>query len=249
MAGKTQKRTRIGLIPARGGSKRLPGKNIMELAGKPMIAWTIGAALESRAFDAVVVSTDDPAIAQVAEHYGAEVPFLRPERLSADRTGSMEVVEHALACLASERGQRYEEVMLLQPTSPLRDAEDIRKAIALFEAKGADAVISVSEMEHSPLWSNTLPPDGDMSGFIDSGLMQTRSQDLPTYYRLNGAIYLCKTERLLRERSFLFRSNIYAYIMERAHSVDIDEKIDFLLADLLLNERANFETSKSKLAL
>lgn len=232
---------RIGLIPARGGSQRLPGKNLLPLAGKPMIGWTIEAALQSAAFDDVIVSTDDPEIARVAEKFGARIPFLRPKSLATDTAGTIEVVEHALQQMEHTQGSTYREVMLLQPTSPLRNSTDIRGAVELFQRRNADAVISVCETEHSPLWSNTLPEDGDMHDFIDRHLLEVRSQDLPKYYRLNGAIYLCRTDRLKQERHFLLKENIFAYRMERRYSVDIDEKMDFMIAETLMWEQLRGE--------
>ena len=125
---------------------------------------------------------------------------------------------------------KYDYVVLLQPTSPLRSEKHIDEAIELLEEKSADAIISVCETEHSPLWCNTLPQDSSMSTFLRDEVLNKRSQDLPKYYRLNGAIYICKTEKLLENKGFFIKENIYAYKMDKKNSVDIDEEIDFIIA-------------------
>ncbi len=226
--------TLLAVIPARGGSKRLPGKNLKPLCGKPLIAWSIEAAKQSRHIDCTVVSTDDPAIADAARKYGAETPFIRPSNLATDTSGTVEVIEHALKWYENELNRRFDFVVLLQPTSPLRTAEEIDEAVELLKKKGADAVISVCEMDHSPLWSNTLPPDLSLKHFIRPEIQHLRSQDLPTYYRINGAIYICKTEKLLKEKTLFLSDNIYAYKMCREHSIDIDSPIDLIVAQALL---------------
>lgn len=224
----------LALIPARAGSKRLPNKNLLPVAGKPLIAWTIEAALASGCFDRVLVSTDSEALADIAREHGAEVPFLRPAECSSDTASSMDVIRHALTWLEAESGVP-ETTTLLQPTSPLRTSDDIRAAFARFRDTGADSVVSVSEAEHSPLWSNTLPDDGSLAGFLRPEVLGKRSQDLPTYYRLNGAIYIARTASLLTQRSFL-GMNSYAYVMPAERAVDIDHRADLLLADILLRE-------------
>ncbi len=219
----------LGLIPARGGSKRLPRKNVLPLAGKPLIAWTIEAALGSASLNNVVVSTDDAEIREVARNHGAEV-LERPAALASDTATSLEVLLHTLRTLASQ-GEHYDLVVLLQPTSPLRSSADIDRAIDLLRERQADAVISVCETDHPPKWSNTLPDDRSMAGFYRPGVRETRSQDLPRSYRLNGAIYIYNCERLLRSKSLDMDDNCYAYVMPRERSIDID----FEIAQLYLN--------------
>ena len=124
--------------------------------------------------------------------------------------------------------------IVLQPTSPLRNEKHIDEAIELLEEKQADAIVSVCEMDHSPLWSNTLPKDGNMNNFLRDEVLNKRSQDLEKYYRLNGAIYICKTDKLLENKSFFLKDNIFAYIMDRKSSIDIDEEIDFLFAERVI---------------
>ncbi|WP_461634102.1 acylneuraminate cytidylyltransferase family protein [Labilibaculum euxinus] len=228
----------LAIIPARGGSKRLPRKNILPLAGKPLIAWSIEAAQKSAYVTDVLVSTDDIEIASIAKDYGAWVPFLRPQNLSTDTSSSYDVVEHTIN-FCEKLNKSYDLVLLLQPTSPLRCAEDIDAAVNLLNSKSADAVISVCEAEHSPIWSNTLPDNLNMDLFENEKYRDIRSQDLPTYYRLNGAIYLLKTERLLTEKSFSLNRNTFAYVMKQERSIDIDTKLDFCIAETILNYKGN----------
>ena len=155
----------LAIIPARGGSKRLPRKNILDLAGKPLIAWTIEAALNSKYIDRIVVSTDDQEIANISIKYGAEVPFLRPKSLATDDASSIDTVINVLGEVEIIN-QHYEYIVLLQPTSPLRTEIDIDKAIELLEKKSADSVISVCEVDHPSHWINTLPDDGNMQLFF-----------------------------------------------------------------------------------
>jgi len=229
----------IAVIPARGGSKRLPGKNLMMLAGKPLIAWTIEAAIESGVFDRVVVSTDSWEIAVLAAQFGAEVPFMRPEELALDNTPSIEVLIHAANELQAGKETHWTHLACLQPTSPLRTAENIREAVNLLEEKQADAIVSVCKCEHSPLWSNTLPADLSLDGFIPENIQKTPSQQLPVYYRLNGAIYFCRIPRMIEERTLFLKTGACAYIMSRKDSIDIDDQVDFDLAGIYLGQRGS----------
>ena len=225
----------LAVIPARGGSKRRKNKNILPLHAKPLIAWSIEAARASKYIDKVLVSTDSEAICEVAQKYGAETPFLRPKELAADDTKSVDVILHALEYF-SAHGEEYDEVIILQPTSPLRDKADIDGAIEFFFAKDATSVVTVCETEHSPLWSNTLGDDLSMENFLDEKYNNSRSQDLPTHYRLNGAFYISHVASVLEQKSFFIKKNIYAYLMSQEHSVDIDTKLDFIVADALMRE-------------
>ncbi len=225
-----QDKSFLAIIPARGGSKRLPRKNILDLAGNPLIAWTIEAGLKSRHIDKVVVSSDDDDILRISKNYGSEI-IRRPFELASDTATTFDAIRHAMENSEST----FDYTVLLQPTSPLRNEKHIDKAIELLMLKNADAVISVCAMDHSPLWSNTLPEDGDMSHFLKDELKNKRSQDLPKYYRLNGAIYICKTEKLLKAKTFLLKENIFAFIMEKEASIDIDDISDFYLASYFLS--------------
>jgi CMP-N,N'-diacetyllegionaminic acid synthase len=233
----------LAIIPARGGSKRLPKKNILELAGKPLIAWTIEAALDSKLIDEVMVSTDDKIIAEISKEYGAIVPFLRSEELSGDNSDSMNVIFDVLDKYI-DRGQEYDYVLLLQPTSPLRTSTHIIEAILQLNDKQADCVVSACPCEHSPLWANVIPENGSMNGFIRPDIIGKRSQDLPQYSRLNGAIYLAKVEKLFKHRDFLSEDmTVYAYKMESSSSVDIDTLLDFQLAEMILKQKKQESTN------
>ena len=226
---------RLAIITARSGSKGLPDKNIRSIMGKPLLAYSIEAARDSGLFDRIYVSTDSKRYKKIAEEWGAEVPFLRPESLAGDTVSSWDVVKQALEVF-SEMGEEYKEIALLQPTSPLRSAEDIRNAHELMEKKKAKAVIGVCPMDHSPLWSNILPEDGSMAGFIRPEVMQSVRQALPKYYRINGAMYFIKKECLDRIES-LYEDCCFAYVMPTERSVDIDTITDFYLAEALLQAK------------
>jgi N-acylneuraminate cytidylyltransferase len=229
----------IAIIPARGGSKRLPGKNLMLLAGKPLIGWTIEAAIGSGVFSRVVVSTDSWEIAVMAAQFGAEVPFMRPDELALDDTPSIDVLIHAAHELLEGKENHSTHLACLQPTSPLRTAENIREAVKLLEEKQADAIISVCKSEHSPLWSNTLPDSLSLDGFIPENVQKTPSHHLPAYYRLNGALYFCDIRRMMKERTLFLKTGAYAYVMNRKESIDIDDQADFDLAGIYLGQRVS----------
>lgn len=224
----------LAIIPARGGSKGVPGKNIKELAGKPMIAYTIEAAIKSRIFEKIIVSTDSKEIAKAATDFGAEVPFMRPEAIAGDLVSSDDVILHALDFYKNQ-GTVYDEVCKLQPTSPLRNAEHIKKAYQLFKEKEADFLVSVCECEHSPLWAGQIGLDLRLDYFISEEVKRACRQDMPTYYRLNGAIYIARTESFYQNKNFLGKNSI-AYIMGQTESVDIDSYLDFELAELIKNK-------------
>lgn len=221
-------KTFLAIIPARGGSKRLPRKNVLDLANKPLIAWSIEAGLNSNYIDKVIVSSDDEEILEISKQFGAET-IKRPNELANDTATTFDAIKHTI-----ENSKKYDYVILLQATSPLRTSLHIDEAIELLEEKNADAIISVCEMDHSPLWSNTLDETLSMQDFLKEEILNRRSQDLETYYRLNGAIYICKTTKLLEEKSFLLKEHSFAYVMDRKSSIDIDEEIDFEIAQLLI---------------
>jgi N-acylneuraminate cytidylyltransferase/CMP-N,N'-diacetyllegionaminic acid synthase len=232
-----QEKSILALIPARGGSKGLPRKNIRPLSGKPLIAWTIEQSMKSRYLDRVIVNTDDKEITKISKEYGAEVPFIRPKELARDEAKGIDVVLHTIDWLKeNDKGKKYDLIMLLQPTSPLRKYEDIDKAIELLFLKEAKAIVSVSEVDHHPLWSNTLPEDKSMRNFIKKEIKNKNRQELPVFYRLNGAIYLAYCDYIKEKKSFIGKDT-FAYIMSRERSIDIDDEIDLRLASLLLKER------------
>lgn len=224
----------IAVIPARGGSKGVPMKNIRKINGIPLIAYTIKAAKDSGKFDEVIVSTDSEEIADIAVKSGANVPFIRPQDISGDLVSSDAVIKHALEYMKS-KGNSYDVVCKLQPTSPLRNANHIIEAFDLFQNKKADFVVSFCECEHSPLWSGVLGKDNSIDKFMDNIDKGACRQELPTYYRLNGAIYLAKTTSFFENGSFIGK-NGFAYIMTQEDSIDIDSELDFKMAELLMKK-------------
>lgn len=222
----------LAIIPARGGSKRLPHKNILKLKDKPLIAWSIESAKNSKYIDKLILSSDDEKIIDVAKKFGCEVPFVRPKELAQDETRSIDVVLHTLKTLK----ESYDYVILLQPTSPLRTTQNIDEAIELCFEKKATSIIGVCEMEHSPLWANTLDETMSMENFLDDRYNNSRSQDLPTFYRINGAFYMSKVESVLKNETFFVKENIFAFLMSQEHSVDIDTKLDFVVAEAVLTD-------------
>jgi len=221
----------LAIISARSGSKGLIDKNIKLLAGKPLIAYSIEAAKKSGIFAEVMVSTDSPAYAEIAEEWGANVPFLRSEHNSTDTASSWDMIKEVLSKY-EQIGKTFDAFCLLQPTSPLRTAEDIQNAFEILK-KADTAVVSVCEVDHSPLWSNNLPADNSLDGFIRQ-VNDKHRQLLDTFYRVNGAIYFVKVSAFL-ENTHLYRKGSYAYIMPRERSVDIDTELDFRIAELILN--------------
>jgi len=218
----------IAIIPARSGSKGLKDKNIRELCGKPLMAYSIEAAIKSKLFDCVHVSTDSTEYARIAKEYGADVPFLRDEEYATDIASTWDMVKNVLDKY-SEIGKVFDIVTVLQPTSPLRTSEDICNAYQLFCDKNALSVVSVCEVEHSPLLCNMLEEDLSLNGFIDVKKM-VRRQDMNTYYRINGGIYMLDVN-ILDNIEQLYGKKSYAYIMEKKNSVDIDDEQDFQLAE------------------
>jgi len=226
-------KTVLAIIPSRGGSKGVPRKNIREVAGKPLIAWTILESRKSQYIDRLIISTDDKEIADVAQQWGCEVPFLRPAHLALDDTPGVEPVIHAVESLPG-----YDYVVLLQPTSPLRTVEDIDGCIELCVNKNADSCVSITETDKSPYWMFTLNDEGKMSRLIDNNTNCTRRQDLPPVYALNGAVYVAATKILAEKRSFIHADTV-SFIMSKHNSVDIDTELDLTIADIFLKRINN----------
>ena len=227
----------LAIVPARGGSKRLPGKNRLILNNKPLIAWSIEAGLNSSYVDRVIVSTDDQDIADISREWGAEVPFIRPQELASDKATTVDTIIHALQSIENS-DERYDYILLLQPTSPLRTAKHIDEAVELMIEKCADSIVGVTEVSHPVEWSNTLPDNLSMDNFISKEAYFTRSQDFPKRYQINGAIYLIKKESLLSSGMMKSEVNSIAYIMDKNDSVDIDDRFDFILAETLMDSKS-----------
>ncbi|MCQ6644867.1 acylneuraminate cytidylyltransferase family protein [Escherichia coli] len=205
-------------------------KNILPLCGKPTIGWTIEAAKNSKYVDNIFVSTDDPNIAKIAENFGISIPELRPRELATDDSKTETVLIYTL----NKFGGDYDIVILLQPSSPLRTSQHLDEALELFVKKDAFSIVSVTQCEHSPLWSNTLPEDNSMSNFITPEAMK-RSQELETFFRINGAIYAFDIKKLLKYNEIRYTDKSFAYIMKNEHSIDIDNDIDLKLAATIMH--------------
>lgn len=210
----------IAVIPARGGSKSLPRKNLLLAGGRPLIAWTILAAQKSNAIDYLALSSEDSEIIAVAEAWGCSAPFRRPDELSTDTASTIDVVLHALEQLPG-----YDYVILLQPTSPLRTEYDIDKAFALLEATGAPSCVSICEVDKSPYLMYLLGNDKTITSVMPQLPTLMRRQDLPATYVLNGAIYIANVDWLRKNKKFI-TSETVAYEMDRERSIDIDTKED-----------------------
>ncbi|WP_455791217.1 acylneuraminate cytidylyltransferase family protein [Clostridium butyricum] len=224
----------LAIIPARGGSKGIVGKNIKELNGKPLIAYTIEEAKKSEYINRIVVSTDNEEIANISKKYGAEVPFLRPLELAQDDTPTIECVIHMLNVLKENEDYIPDYVCLLQCTSPLRTFNDIDGTIEKLLSTGLDSAASVCEAEVNPYWTNIFNGER-LEYFLKYGKEITRRQDLPNVYRLNGAVYVAKCDVLKNEMTFETEYTT-GYVMDKNSSIDIDDIIDFKFAELLMKE-------------
>ncbi|BDR99167.1 hypothetical protein NUITMVP1_30760 [Proteus mirabilis] len=224
---------KIAIIPARAGSKRLPNKNILPLLNKPLIVWTIEAAIQSKLFDHIYVSTDSSTIADIAIENGAEVPFIRPPEYSHDLATTNDVITHCCQWVNNYVGN-ITNVTLLQPTSPLRTFQDIINAHETYEAKNAKSIISVCKVNYPIQLCNKLNENKNLNGFI-SLCNNKRHQELETYYRINGAIYIFDKKHIGKIQN-IYDENAYAYIMEESHSVDIDTHLDFLIAETIARD-------------
>lgn len=226
----------LGIITARGGSKGIPRKNIKELCGKPLIAYTIEAAKKSAYLTRCVVSTDDNEIAEISKRYGADVLFMRPTELAQDDSTSIQVVQHALKKLEDDFGEEYDFVMILQPTSPLRTSEDIDESIKIAVDTDADSVMSMKELDDfSPKKVKKIENGIILPYFEDEGKESARRQDLSKMYKRNCAIYLTKAEYI--KQGDLFGKVSRAYIMPEERSVDINKLTDFGLAGFFLKNK------------
>lgn len=223
----------LGVITARGGSKGIPRKNIKLLAGKPLIAYTIEATKKSKHLTRCIVSTDDQEIADISRKYGADVPFIRPAELAQDRSSSMGVVQHALKWLKENQGEEYDYLMILQPTSPLRAGKDIDECIKKIVETKADSVMSMAELVDFSLKKlKKIDNDLILPLVEDEGAASSRRQDAEKVYKRNGVVYLTRVELIMQ--GDLFGRVCRPYIMPGEKSIDINEPIDFKLAEFWL---------------
>ncbi len=220
----------LAIIAARGGSKGVPRKNLREIAGKPLIAWAIEAGRKSGYIDRLILSSEDAEIIRIAQSWGCEAPFVRPAELAGDETPGIEPVLHSLSALP----ERYDYVVLLQPTSPLRLAEDIDGCMETCLRHQAPACVTVTEVDHSPFWMYRLDPSRHLAPLINQKKIPDRRQDLPKVYILNGAVYVAQTAWLQQQRTFLTAETV-AHIMPRERSLDVDTELDLKICESLLS--------------
>lgn len=226
----------LAIIPARGGSKGVPRKNLRSVAGKPLIAWSIEEAKKSRYIDRLILSTEDKEIMTTAEEYGCDVPFVRPLHLAKDDTPGIAPVLHALKHMPD-----FDYVMLLQPTSPLRSVEDIDRCIENFESSERSSSVSVTLSGKSPFWMYTIN-NNEMKPFIKQHEIILRRQDSPDIYELNGSIYIAQTEWLSKNETFLYEGTL-PYIVPGMRSFDVDTEDDLYLCDLILRDKLGLHLS------
>ena len=227
----------LAIIPARGGSKGLPGKNIKEMNGKPLIWYTINSAKISKFVDKIIISTDDEKIAKIAKSYEVEVPFMRPKKLARDDSLAIDNYIYTIDRLNKEFNYSIGEFIVLQPTSPLRTSLDIDNAIQIFKEKKAASVISVSEAIHPPLWSKKIDEKGILRNYYNIEIGNKNRQEIEKAYMPNGAIFIFKYS-LLEEKYSYYSDKTYPYIMPLERSIDIDSKLDFEFAEYLMKKNA-----------
>lgn len=223
----------LALIPARGGSKGVKDKNIISLAGKPLIAYTIEAAKKSIYINDIVVSTDSAKIATVALEYGAEVPFMRPQELATDTARTVDVVLNAIEQL-EQLGRKYDILVLLQPTQPLRNTDDIDESIKLFVQENKKNVVTITDVIDSPILMRKIAKNGMLENLINVN-STIRRQDMPSFFKVNGCVYVNDIHTLNKETSF--NDNKIPYYMPKERSVDIDDVQDLMQAENILAKR------------
>lgn len=220
----------IAIIPARSGSKGLPDKNIIPLKGKPLMYYSIQAALDSDCFDTVMVSTDSEKYAIIAEGCGAEVPFLRSDELSGDTADSWDAVREVLRRY-SEAGKVFDYAVLMQPTSPLRTVRDVKGIFELLSREDVKNAVTVTEVDHPVQWCFAMPENHSMRELAAFPYHSMRRQELKTYYRENGAIYMVDAKKIMDKGYNFYADDCFGYVMPRERSIDIDTGIDLVMAE------------------
>lgn len=227
----------LAIVPARGGSKGLPRKNIKELCGKPLIAWTIDEAKKSKYVDEIVVTTDSDEIASVSKQYGAKVPFIRPAELANDVAKSIDVVEHTIEFYKKQYQKEFDYIVLLEPTSPMRDASDIDCAIEQLLVSDADSIVGVCRTEdQNPAFLVKISEDRRITGYKDEKMTSIRRQDIEDVYFFEGTVYISKTDVLLSKKSF-YHNNTLAYEVPKYKSLEVDDIYDFIMIEALIKYR------------
>ena len=224
----------LAFIPARGGSKELPNKNLLKLKGKELISYTIEAANNSRICDEIIVSTDSNNIAQISKKYGANIPFLRAKELAQDNSRMMDVILYTINWFENNQ-KKYDIFLYLQPTSPLRNSNHIKEAFSLYFEKKADVIISVNKADCIPDNLNTLDKDKRMNQFVNLQTQHFNRQEFDKHYHLNGAIHIANWNVLKKKKTW-FAYNSFAYIMDKKYAIDINSRLDFNFAEFLLEK-------------
>lgn len=232
----------IAVIPARGGSKGLPGKNIKILCGKPLIAWTIEAALSSQFIDEVMVSTDSEEIASISKKFGAKIPFIRPANLARDLTSSYDVIEHALFFYEEELKRKFDYIIMLEPTSPLRDQHDIDAAFKqLMADESAEAIVGVSKTEsQNPAFLVFLDEKDHLIGYENKDMPVQRRQDIRDVYFFEGSVYISVVQTLLRKKTF-YHEGTLGFVVPKWKSPEIDDSDDFVIVEALMKHKGIHE--------
>jgi len=230
-------KTFLAIIPARGGSKGLPGKNIKELCGKPLIAWSIEAGLKSKYIDELVVSTDYQDIADIAKEYGANVPFLRPDYLASDTATSFDAVKHTIDYYKNELNKEFDYIVLLEPTSPLREYTDIDNAIEQLLKSSANSIVGISKTEdQNPAFLINKDQNNYLSGYENKDMKVLRRQDINDVYFFEGTVYISNIEILVEKKTF-YHKNTIGYEVPKYKSLEIDDIDDFIMVEALMKHK------------
>ena len=227
----------LAIIPARGGSKGVPKKNIRMLGGKPLIHWTIKAAQETKSIDRIILSTDDQEIAELCRETGVEIPFMRPKELASDSSLAIDNYIYTMDKLINEFHYNKDEFIVLLPTTPFRNSNDIENAVEIFYKNNADSVISCNELEHPISWIYSINKSGLMRNIKENELVNRQNDEI--FYKPNGGIYIFK-HTLLKSINRYYTDNTYAYVMPRERSIDIDTEDDFQFAEFIYEKKNIF---------
>jgi len=229
-----KEKTFLGIIPARGGSKGLPNKNIKELCGKPLIAWSIEAGIKSKYLDEILVSTDSVEIAEISKELGVKAPFLRPEHLANDTAKSVDVIKHTIEFYKNIIKKEFDYVVLLEPTSPLRESKDIDKAIELLLESNAVSIVGICKTEdQNPAFLVTKGDNGEIKGYENKNMEVLRRQDIRDVFFFEGTIYISKTEELLKKKTF-YHDKTIGYVVPKYKSLEIDDMDDFIMVEAIM---------------
>jgi len=224
----------LAIIPARGGSKGLVGKNIKELCGKPLIVWSIEAGLKSKYVDEVVVSTDYENITDIAKSYGAKVPFIRPDYLASDTATSFDAIKHTIEFYKNELNQEFDYIVLLEPTSPLREVNDIDKAVEYLFDSRADSIVGISKTEdQNPAFLVLKDSKDFITGYENKDMKVLRRQDIKDVYFFEGTIYISKSDVLMNKKTF-YHENAIGYEVPKYKSLEIDDIEDFIMVEAIM---------------